>query len=100
MDIPRALPQRRFRLHAAVAMTLAGVFGVLAMTRSLRSAAPSVSRDGLIVATVRRGPFEREVRAGGRLVPRETRWVTAVTPGRVDEIREKPGATVTRDTVI
>jgi HlyD family secretion protein len=100
MDIPRVQPRHRFRLRAALAMTLAGVFGILAMTRSLRSAAPSVSRDGLIIATVKRGPFEREVRAAGRLVPRETRWVTAITPGRVDEIREKPGATVTRDTII
>jgi HlyD family secretion protein len=100
MDLPRAQPRHRFRLPAAIAMALAGVFGILAMTRSLRSAAPSVSREGLIVATVKRGPFEREVRAAGRLVPRETRWVTAVTPGRVDEIREKPGATVTSDTVI
>jgi HlyD family secretion protein len=100
MDLPRAQPRHRFRLPAAVAMALAGVFGILAMTRSLRSAAPSVSREGLIVAAVQRGPFEREVRAAGRLVPRETRWVTAVTPGRVDEIREKPGATVTSDTVI
>ena len=81
-------------------MTLAGAFGILAMARSLRSAPPSVSREGLMVATVKRGVFEREVRAGGRLVPRETRWVTAVTPGRVDEIRQKPGARVTRDTVI
>jgi HlyD family secretion protein len=100
MDVPRAQPPRRFRLHAAVAMALAGAFGILAMARSLRSAAPSVSREGLMVATVKRGVFEREVRAGGRLVPRETRWVTAVTPGRVDEIFQKPGATVTRDTVI
>jgi HlyD family secretion protein len=100
MDLPRAQPRHRFRLPAAIAMALAGVFGILAMTRSLRSAAPSVSREGLIVAAVQRGPFEREVRAAGRLVPRETRWVTAVTPGRVDEIREKPGATVTSDTVI
>ncbi len=100
MDIPRAQPRRQFRRHAALAVALAGVLGILAMARSLRSAAPSVSRDGLIVATVKRGVFEREVRAAGRLVPRETRWVTAVTPGRVDEIREKPGAAVTSDTVI
>jgi HlyD family secretion protein len=100
MDILRAQPRRRFRLPMALALALAGVLGILAMTRSLRSAAPSVSRDGSIVASVQRGPFEREVRAAGRLVPRETRWVTAVTPGRVDEILEEPGATVTRDTVI
>lgn len=100
MDVPRAQPRRRFRLPAALALALAAALGIVAMARSLRSAAPSVSRDGLMVATVKRGPFEREVRAAGRLVPRETRWVTAVTPGRVDEILQKPGATVASDTVI
>ncbi len=100
MDIPRAQPRRRFRLLAALALALLGALGILAMTRSMRPAAPSVSRGGLIVATVERGAFQREVRAAGRLVPRETRWVTAVTPGRVDEIRATPGATVTRDTII
>jgi len=87
-------------LPAAVAVTLAMAFGVLAATRTLSSAAPSVSRGGLMLATVKRGQFEREVRAAGRLVPRETRWVTAITPGRVDAIVQQPGATVTRDTVI
>jgi multidrug resistance efflux pump len=72
----------------------------LAATRTLRSASPSVSRDGLVVATVKRGAFERDVRAAGRLVPQETRWVTAITPGRVDSIAQKPGAQVQSDTVI
>ena len=100
MDIPRTPPRRRFRVPAAVAVTLAMALVALAATRTLRSAAPSVARNGLVVATVKRGPFEREVRAAGRLVPQETRWVTAVTPGRVDSIAQKPGAQVKPDTVI
>lgn len=100
MDIPRTPPRRRFRVPAAVAVTLAMALVALAATRTLRSAAPSVSRDGLVVATVKRGAFEREVRAAGRLVPQETRWVTAITPGRVDSIAQKPGAQVKPDTVI
>jgi HlyD family secretion protein len=84
----------------AIAIPLAIALGTLAIARTLRSAAPSVSRDGVIIATVKRGPFEREVRAAGRLVPRETRWVTAVTPGRVDEIVQQVGAAVSSDTVI
>ena len=100
MDIPRTPPRRRFRVPAAVAVTLAMALVALAATRTLRSAAPSVARDGLVVATVKRGAFEREVRAAGRLVPQETRWVTAITPGRVDSIAQKPGALVKPDTVI
>ena len=100
MDIPRTPPRRRLRLLAAIAGSLAMAFGTLALAGNLRSAVPSVSRAGLIIATVQRGAFEREIRAPGRLVPRETRWVTAITPGRVDEIVQQPGATVRRDTVI
>jgi multidrug resistance efflux pump len=84
----------------AIASSLALAFGTLAITGNLRSAVASVARDGLIIATVQRGAFEREIRAMGRLVPRETRWVTAITPGRIDEILQQPGAAVTRDTVI
>jgi HlyD family secretion protein len=100
VDIPRTPPRRRFRVPAAVAVTLAMALVALAATRTLRSAAPGVSRDGLVLATVKRGAFERDVRAAGRLVPQETRWVTAITPGRVDSIAQKPGAQVEPDTVI
>jgi HlyD family secretion protein len=100
VDIPRTPPRSRFRLLVAIGIASAIAFATLALARTLRSAAPSVSRGGLIIATVKRGRFEREIRATGRLVPRETRWVTAITPGRVDEIVQQPGATVTRDTLI
>jgi multidrug resistance efflux pump len=100
VDIPRTPSRRRFRLPAAVAVTVAMALVALAATRTLRSAAPSVAREGLVVATVKRGAFERDVRAAGRLVPEETRWVTAITPGRVDSIAQKPGAQVKVDTVI
>jgi HlyD family secretion protein len=100
VDIPRTLPRHRFRWPAAVALTWAVAFAVVGATRRLRSAAPGVSRDGLIIATVKRGAFERDVRAAGRLVPRETRWVTAITPGRVNQILQQPGATVARDTLV
>jgi len=100
VDIPRTPPRRRLRVPAAVAVTLAMALVALAATRTLRSASPSVAREGLVVATVKRGAFERDVRAAGRLVPQETRWVTAITPGRVDSIAQKPGAQVEPDTVI
>jgi multidrug resistance efflux pump len=88
------------RSLAAIASALAMASGTLAIASNLRSALPSVARASLILATVQRGAFEREIRAAGRLVPQETRWVTAITPGRVDEIVQQLGATVTPDTVI
>jgi multidrug resistance efflux pump len=88
------------RSLAAIASALAMGSGTLAIASNLRSALPSVARASLILATVQRGAFEREIRAAGRLVPQETRWVTAITPGRVDEIVQQLGATVTPDTVI
>lgn len=100
VDLPRTPPRRRLRVFAVVACPLAMASGTLAIAANLRSAAPPVARASLIVATVQRGVFEREIRATGRLVPRETRWVTAITPGRVDEIVQQVGTLVTRDTVI
>jgi HlyD family secretion protein len=100
VDIPRNPPRPRLRVPLALVVTMAIALVALVATRTLRSAAPSVARGGLVIATVKRGTFEREVRAAGRLVPQETRWVTAITPGRVDSIAQKPGAEVKADTVI
>lgn len=59
-----------------------------------------VQRDAVYTATVERGPMLRAVHARGVLVPREIRWVTAETAGRVEEIRVQPGTGVEGDEVI
>ncbi len=99
MDVPRR-PRRRPARWAALALGSLLLALVALGVGDLRPAVPSVSRASLMVATVKRGAFERAVRAAGRLVPRETRWVTAITPGRVEEIAQEPGAAVHRDSVI
>jgi HlyD family secretion protein len=42
----------------------------------------------------------RQVRGPGNLVPREIRWISAQTAGRVERILVRPGAAVEPDTVI
>jgi HlyD family secretion protein len=66
----------------------------------MEPAPPTVPADTLLMDTVKRGPFMRQVRGPGTLVPEDTRWIPATTDGRVDRILLQPGATVTADSVI
>jgi multidrug resistance efflux pump len=64
------------------------------------SSVPSVSRDAVVTGTVRRGELVRTVRGPGQLVSERVRWIAAVTAGRIDEIRVRPGDPVTPETVV
>lgn len=66
----------------------------------LRPAAPSVDRGTVWTDTVRLGPMVREVRGPGSLIPEQIRWVSAVTPGRVERKLVLPGERVTAGTVL
>ncbi len=66
----------------------------------LEPAAPSVARASVWVDTVRQGEMLRQVRGPGVLAPREIRWVSAQTDGRIERIVVRPGAMVESDTVI
>src|SRR6478735_3613735 len=50
--------------------------------------------------TVRKGPMVREVRGPGTLVPEQIRWISAVTPGRVDRVLVQPGVMVDENTLL
>src|SRR5439155_17621313 len=50
--------------------------------------------------TVKRGPMPREVHGNGTLVPEDIRWITAGSPGRVENILLLPGVTVQPDTIL
>lgn len=98
MDVPRNRRRRRvFQLAGigAVAVVLIATFVFLA---SLEPALPVVDADTVWIGTVERGEFVREVRGPGKLVPMRHRWITALTPGRVDAILLQPGTTVSPDT--
>ncbi|MDQ3418353.1 MAG: HlyD family efflux transporter periplasmic adaptor subunit, partial [Acidobacteriota bacterium] len=66
----------------------------------LKPAAPGVERAAVWVDTVKRGPMLRLVRGSGTLVPEDIRWINTTTQGRVERILLRPGAEVTKDSII
>jgi HlyD family secretion protein len=102
MDLPRtsflqARRKRRIAFGALAGLALAGV--AYAIVR-LEPVAPAVDRSALLIDTVRRGEFVRQVRGPGTLVPKDWRWLAAQAPGRVERILLKPGSIVQPDSII
>jgi HlyD family secretion protein len=93
--------KKRNRVIAAVVAGLAVIALSVAVSR-LEPAAPTVADADSVLyfGTVKRGPFTREVRGAGTLVPEEIRWIPATTSGRVERIVIYPGAEVKPGTVI
>jgi HlyD family secretion protein len=93
--------KKRNRMLAAIGVGL-GVIALTVAVSRLEPASPTVADADSVLyfGTVRRGPFTREVRGAGTLVPEEIRWITATTSGRVDRIVLHPGAEVRPGTVI
>lgn len=91
--------RRQRRLGLACAATLVVLAVALGLAR-MDPAAPTVNADALVLDTVKRGAFTREVRGPGALVPEDTRWIPATTDGRVDRILLQPGASVAAESVI
>jgi HlyD family secretion protein len=83
----------------AVAAIVA-IGGVTFAVSRLKPAAPGVDRAAVWVDTVKRGPMLRLVRGSGTLVPEDIRWINTTTQGRVERILLRPGAEVTKDSVI
>ena len=95
MDIIRdTRPQKK---RKRLVWSAVGV-GVIALTiflpRLLPSAAPSVDAATVWRDTVVRGTMVRQVRGPGTLVPEQMRWITALTPGRIEQILALPGTEV------
>jgi multidrug resistance efflux pump len=99
VDIPRTRKPRRGRWIAVAIVVVAVVVVSVALGR-LRQALPVVDAATVTTATVVRGPMERDVRAQGRLVPLDIRWITAETSGRVERIDYRDGAQVKADTIL
>lgn len=99
MDIPRPAKSKRGRnaLVAAIAAVL--LLATIALSR-VDSADPSVRRAALVIDTVKQGPMLRQVRGPGNLAPEQIRYITTLTPGRVERILVQPGAAVTAGTVL
>lgn len=102
MDVPRQGVKRQKLIRRILWITLAAISIPLitwGLSR-LKPAAPSVEKSTLWTDTVKRGPMLRQVRGLGTLVPEEILFIQAVNDGRVERIILRPGAHVTRDTVL
>ena len=103
MDIkrpPQSKIKKRIRTGALVAIGVAAIGGITFGLTRLKPAAPTLERSSAVIDTVKRGPFVREVRGNGTLVPQLVRWVPAPSDGRVEKIPVQAGVVVGFDTVI
>lgn len=103
MDIKRPAKskvKKRIRSIALVVIGIAAIGGITFGLTRLKPAAPTLERATAVIDTVKRGPFQREVRGNGTLVPQLVRWVAAPSDGRVEKIPVQAGVVVGFDTVI
>jgi HlyD family secretion protein len=99
VDIARQPVKNRRRFLYIGAAIAAVVITTVGLSR-LKPAAPTVEAGTIWTDTVRKGQMVREVRGPGTLVPEQIRWISAVTPGRVDRVLVQPGATVSDSTLL
>ncbi len=102
MDIHRPeLKQKRLRRRLWQSAAAGGTLLIVAyLVMSLEPAMPKVESASVWLGTVEFGEFVREVRGPGTLVPREIRWVSAASAGRVERVLVKPGVAVDTDTLL
>ena len=99
MDIPRAPRSNRRRVLQGGA-AVGAVIVITLLLANLKPAAPTVESGTVWMDTVRRGEMVREVRGPGSLVPEQIRWISALTPARVERILAQPGDSVDATTVL
>ena len=95
MDIKRPAKskvKKRIRSIALVVIGIAAIGGITFGLTRLKPAAPTLERATAVIDTVKRGPFQREVRGNGTLVPQLVRWVPAPSDGRVEKIPVRPAS--------
>jgi HlyD family secretion protein len=97
---PAFLRRRRLRRSAYSVTVFVAVVAISVAIARMEPAAPTVDRGTLLIDTVKRGPFVRQVRGLGTLVPEDTRWLPASTDARVERILLRPGAQVDPDSVV
>lgn len=99
MDIPRQPQKKRNRGVLIGALAGGVILATIALSR-VEPAAPTVKRASLTIDKVKHGPMLRQVRGPGQLVPERIRYLTTLTPGRVERILVRPGTVVQPGTVL
>jgi multidrug resistance efflux pump len=101
MDIIRDTKPAKRKRTAWVVVVVLGISVLALVVYNLPTAVPSVDRAVAWTDTVEFGTMVRQIRGPGTLVPEQARLITAVTNGRVEEIRLLPGARVAQgDTIL
>ncbi|MBC7924546.1 MAG: RND transporter, partial [Bryobacteraceae bacterium] len=93
MDVPRtgAAKGRMIRRAIYVGAAIICIPLITWGLGKMKPAAPTVDTAPWIDA-VKRGEMVRNVRGLGTLVPEEILWLPALTDGRIEKIRLRPGA--------
>jgi HlyD family secretion protein len=99
MDIKRE-QKTNYRKYAVYGAGVLGLVVITVILMSLKPAAPTVDSGTIYTDTVRQGKMLLEVRGPGTLIPEDTRWITAVTAGRVEKIHLLPGTTPVEPTTM
>lgn len=99
VDIKREPPKKTKQYIIGGIGIVAIVAVSLAVTR-LQPAAPTVERGTLWIDTVKHGDMIRSVNAPGTLEPVNIQIVSALTPGRVEQLPVLPGINVTPQTLL
>lgn len=97
---PAIRRRKRLRRWAVVGAGTAVLIALLGWGMTRSGDGPSVSRSDVWVATVKRGRLPIVVSAAGVFRPIDERWITAATPGVVEDVRVQPGDDVKRGTVL
>jgi len=84
--------KRNYKKLVFIGLGTAGLVAVTIALMSLRPAAPTVDGGVIYTDTVKKGEMVLEVRGPGTLIPEDTRFITAVTAGRVEKINILPSA--------
>lgn len=97
---PKILKRKRIRQAGYAVVAGIVVVAVSIVLARMEPAAPTVERATVLEDSVKRGSIIRQVRGLGTLIPEDTRWLPALSDGRVERILLRPGAQVSADTVI
>jgi HlyD family secretion protein len=92
--------KKRLRLAVIIVVVLVALGGLTYVLGRLKPAMPTLDRSTAVIDTVKRGPFLREVRGIGTLVPQLVRQIPAPADGRVEKIMIQAGVEVGAGTVI
>jgi HlyD family secretion protein len=99
MDIPIVKRKSRRKPFLWAGGAVAILLATLGLSQ-LRAAGPEVEGATLLIGAAKRGPMLRQVHATGTLVSEDQRMVAALTAGRVDLVRVRPGAREGPDDVL